>query len=452
MTRRRPNPDVIDQAVGTGLEIFNGIYAVPGAVFDESLATALQAKDALKKRLKINPEDEEEIRLDLIRAAGASRNRHELARLHKWAIAKNDRDLKYAVESRMRDLGITLAEIRENYPRKWNPQVTDRALRYRANAHAPEGPEVCCFCGARKSIDVGHLDGHEENNEPDNLAWLCRSCNVASGNTMRQAGMGRLTKQYNPKGATTVGEWVQAVGAITPHKGRKYAGRNYGLASEMPVAEAVAIIRATSPAKRAQFASQLGKHKSARRRQNPENGAAHFYQKFHGRDSKEELVIETEIHEHEWLGVLGILCACVVDTPSGVRATITFDQKDAPWLCSSEDGCQMYIEGGCQKLDLKALEMHGKEWYKERMVIGQFSLPEPGRKWNLSYITEKDFDQYETIEYQHDLGEANEGEPKSQRREGPILEYDTVNEMLFIVGGQYKIELPLLETSPGIEN
>ncbi len=449
MSARR-NPDVIDQAVGTGLEIWNGIYAIPGAAFSQSIKAGLQGKDALKKRLKINPEDE--IRYELLRAAETSRNVEELARLHKWAIAKGDGTLRNTVENRARDLGISLTRIRDAYPRKWNPRVTDRALRYRANANAPDGPEVCCFCGSKESIDVGHMDGHEENNDPSNLAWLCRSCNVASGNAMRSAGLGRLTRQYNPKGATTVGEWVQAVGAITPHKGRKYAGRNYGLASEMPVAEAVAIIRATSPAKRAQFARELGKHKSARRRSNPENSAAHFYKKFHGRDSEEELVIETEIHEHEWLGVLGILCAVVVDTPTGGRATIHFDPKDAPWLCSSEDGCQLYIEGGCQEINLKKLEMDGKDWYKERMVLGQFSLPEPGRKWNLSYVTEKEFDAFETIEYQHDLGEANEGEPKSMRREAPILEYDAVNNLLYIVGGQYKIDLPMLETSPGIEN
>ncbi len=282
---------------------------------------------------------------------------------------------------------------------------------------------------------------------------------------------------------------MQAVGAITPHKGKRYAGKNYGLTSEMPVAEAVAIIRATSQAKRKEFASQLSKHRGRRSRSNPENGAAHFFKKFHGRDSEEELVIETEIHEHEWLGVLGILAACVVDTPSGCRATIEFDAKDAPWLCSSEDGCQLYIEGGCQELNLKKLEMDGPEWYKERMVIGQFAPPEclkcgaeipkrgeefakkhcpncgrkfvdietadqtgqeADRSWNVGYQAEKDFDNFDEILYQHDLGSPAEG--STERKEAPVLEYDAVNKLLFIVGGQYKIKLPLLETSPGIEN
>jgi len=143
-----------------------------------------------------------------------------------------------------------------------SPAVTDRALRYRAQKNAPPGPKVCCYCGSTRNVEVDHVDGHEENFEPENLAWSCRSCNTAKANTMRAAGIGRLTRQYNPgsKGAHTVGEWMQAVGAITPHKGRKYAGYNYGLVSDMPVHEAVSIIRATPPARRAKFASQLRRH------------------------------------------------------------------------------------------------------------------------------------------------------------------------------------------------
>ena len=334
-----------------------------------------------------------------------------------------------------------------------NP-ITDRALRYRANAEPPEGPEQCAMCGSKASIDVGHIDGHEENNSPDNLMWVCRSCNVTSANTMRNAGLGRLTHQYNPAGATTVGEWAQAVGAIIPHN---YPYRNEGLraGSSMPVAEAVAIIRATSQGKRSQFASQLGKHKGSRR--NPENLAAHFFKKFHGRNSEEELALETSVHYHEWLATLGILSACVVDTPSGFRATITFDEKDAPWLCSNEDGTQLFIEGGNQELDLKALEFTGHELTKERIVVGQFSEPEPGpkskvRQWNLGYQCQKDFDDFEDILYQHDLSEPDEGEPKTHRRIPAYLEYEPLNKLLYITGGDYHIGLPAFQTSPGIEN
>lgn len=445
------NKDVIDDAAETGMQISGSIFAVPSAVLEQTIKTALSAKDAAKRTLRLNPsrEEEEDIRRELIETAKGTRDIGELARLHKWAKAQRDTTLQNAVEKRCKDLGIPLAKLSNQLPWAWNPSVTDRALRYRANQTPPEGPKLCAFCGDKTNVEVGHLDGHEENNDQDNLIWTCRSCNVIAANTLRNARMGRLTHQYNPSGgATNIGEWMQAVGAITPHKGRRYSGKNYGLTSEMKVSDAVAMIRATSQAKRSEFASQLRRHNPKR---NPESGAAHFYEKFHGKPSTEEVVIEEEEHYHENLGTIGTLCAMVVDTPTGKRATITFDD-DIPFLCASEDGTQLYIEGGNQEIDLKALGMDSKEWVKDRMVIGQFAEPEAGRRWNISYITAKRFDQFQEIEYQHDLGEANEGEPKSKRRESPILEYDTRNCHLFISGGQYRIKLPLVGVSPGIEN
>lgn len=132
---------------------------------------------------------------------------------------------------------------------RFNPRdvkVTDRALRYRANADPPEGPKQCAFCGANRGIEVGHVNGHEEDCSPENLIWTCRSCNVRCANTMRRAGIGRLTHQYNPKGgATSLGEWLQAVEAIK------------GGDSGMSVSSAVKVIRATSHAKRSEFAHEI---------------------------------------------------------------------------------------------------------------------------------------------------------------------------------------------------
>jgi hypothetical protein len=138
--------------------------------------------------------------------------------------------------------------------------VTDRALRYRANAEPPSGPRQCGFCGSRDNVEVGHVNGHEEDGEPENLIWTCRSCNVHASNTLRNAGLGRPTNQYNPSksgGASNVGEWIQAVGTIVPHKGEQYAGYNYGLVSDMKVGDAVAMIRATPQHKREEFAALL---------------------------------------------------------------------------------------------------------------------------------------------------------------------------------------------------
>lgn len=75
--------------------------------------------------------------------------------------------------------------------------VTDRAQRYRANSDI-EGPQVCMFCGSTKDLGVDHLDGFEEHNEPENLLWLCRSCNQLKSAVFKSAGLGRRTDQYNP--------------------------------------------------------------------------------------------------------------------------------------------------------------------------------------------------------------------------------------------------------------
>jgi hypothetical protein len=135
-----------------------------------------------------------------------------------------------------------------NRARKETPGVTDRALRYRANATPPPGPRRCCLCGSRRSVEVGHVNGHEEDNSPANLFWSCRSCNVRCGNALRREGLGRPTRQFNPasEGAPNLGAWVNAVQSMKGDAG-----------GDMPVSEAVAMVRATSPDQRSEFARQV---------------------------------------------------------------------------------------------------------------------------------------------------------------------------------------------------
>lgn len=124
---------------------------------------------------------------------------------------------------------------------------TGRKHRYRANACPPPGPRICAFCGSRRNIEVGHVNGREEDNSPANLIWTCRVDNVLCANAMRAAGEGRLTHQYNPTkrgGAANLAECLLAVGAITPRKGAKYAG---SIRSPMKVHDAVEMIRAHHP-------------------------------------------------------------------------------------------------------------------------------------------------------------------------------------------------------------
>ena len=96
-------------------------------------------------------------------------------------------------------------------------------------------------------MEVGHVNGHEEDTSAHNLIWTCRACNVICGISLKRARLGRPTRQYNPAatGAKSLGQWLTAV---TSMKGESDA---------MTVADAVAMIRATPPDMQRQFPSQI---------------------------------------------------------------------------------------------------------------------------------------------------------------------------------------------------
>jgi hypothetical protein len=169
------------------------------------------------------------------------------------------------------------------------------------------------------------------------------------------------------------------------------------------------------------------------RRSNPvtregEIGAAVLYEEFHGKPSAEVAIIKEEIEDAEHVTVLGLLIELVVKSATGKNLIIEFDpqspDKDAPpYLCSSPDGRQLYIRGGDQSLDLASIGLSGK-WERDQMVVGDL------RK--VTYRTEKNFDQFESLDYEHKLGEDSGVKP--------ILCYDALNAQLLIVGGQYDVK------------
>jgi hypothetical protein len=175
------------------------------------------------------------------------------------------------------------------------------------------------MCGSGRNIDIGHINGHEEDDAPRNKIWQCRSCNVRCANALRAAGLGRLTRQFNPSDAPEPDDWLIARARATAGGGRTHsveqligAYRMYGAvlqrtpadresrrkfyaiedklraglgaparqfnpaegaqslgqwltavmsmkgeSTEMPVNAAVALIRATPPARRSQFAQEI---------------------------------------------------------------------------------------------------------------------------------------------------------------------------------------------------
>jgi hypothetical protein len=124
--------------------------------------------------------------------------------------------------------------------------VTDRALRYRANRNAPPGPRRCHYCGTRRNVEIEHVDGFEENGAPENLTWSCRRCNTKKGAVFARAGRGRRTRQFNPGGgARNVAQWVNAVMALK------------GEGGTMSLSDAIAMVHATPHSKRSEFAREI---------------------------------------------------------------------------------------------------------------------------------------------------------------------------------------------------
>lgn len=146
---------------------------------------------------------------------------------------------------------------------------TDRALRYRANRNAPE-LTPCLWCGAKHSpggrpLEVAHINGLEEDNEPLNLGWTCRPCNVKTGLILAAAGMGRKTVQFNPGGAVEPPQWMHAV-MIT---------RGDIPASRRELEQAVQLIRNTPLKRRRVLAEGLTSRRSVMRsRSNPQREGA----------------------------------------------------------------------------------------------------------------------------------------------------------------------------------
>jgi hypothetical protein len=148
------------------------------------------------------------------------------------------------------------------------PAVTARAECYPAQKCIARPEKICVFCGARKNLLVGHVNGDEADGEAANVVFTCRSCNSTIGLFMARAGFGRRMTQDNPVslpvqlaissglkatllpranavgGARSLGQWMVAVMSM---KG----------SGPMKLADAVAMVRATSPAKRSEYAREI---------------------------------------------------------------------------------------------------------------------------------------------------------------------------------------------------
>ena len=131
-------------------------------------------------------------------------------------------------------------------------EITDRAKRYRAQHPEcrPPGPVKCALCGSTRFLLIDHKDGDEANGKPDNLRWLCKSCNTRLGLANARAGQGVRTRQYNPAnlGARTLAQYTEA--ALRHARGQHDAGGE--------------IIHQTPKETRHEFAAEIWRRRRAR--------------------------------------------------------------------------------------------------------------------------------------------------------------------------------------------
>lgn len=163
---------------------------------------------------------------------------------------------------------------------------------------------------------------------------------------------------------------------------------------------------------------------SSRMARNPQESSAALYETFHQKAPERIDEYEEHVHYHGWLAELGEMREIKVDLvymDPPKQATIEFEPGTK--LGCSEDGRQLYLVGGDQSLDLKALGF-SRDWIRDYMLIGVLS--------ELTYRTKKGFDKFEVIDYYHEVGEDT--------GDLPILAYDNMNQQLMIVGGKYRVE------------
>jgi hypothetical protein len=166
-------------------------------------------------------------------------------------------------------------------------------------------------------------------------------------------------------------------------------------------------------------------------RQNPDSdsasaSAAAMYSTFHGTPSTETLRY-TEVEEYEDdLATLGEMVSIKLETPGrkSKEMELGFDGCHVLLACNPA-GTQLYLVGGDQSVELADLGIKGNAASKVSVNLGTAV--------EITYRTQKAFDQFQAIEYFHQTSEET-------KDIYPVIVYDTANQSLKIVGGSYRVE------------
>jgi hypothetical protein len=173
--------------------------------------------------------------------------------------------------------------------------------------------------------------------------------------------------------------------------------------------------------------------RTGRGKRNPdaETAAAQMSETFHGRPPKEILEIEQTELSRNVFSDLGRLIELTVYNDNdeeftigpfrGVRLVCTPAEKDPE--TGHPIARTIYFQAGDQALDLASLGIEGAA-VKDTVRIGDAA--------QVVYHTSKDFHDFAPTDYSHDFGE--------ETGVLPTLTYDTLNQRLALVGGEYLVK------------
>lgn len=156
-----------------------------------------------------------------------------------------------------------------------------------------------------------------------------------------------------------------------------------------------------------------------RRNSGEDSAAARMFKTFHGRKATTVQDIATRMQDRRTLSGLGKMV--YLQTVDGLP--IKFTAADKVMLACDPEGQQLYFVGGNQDVT-GILKQAGIESRKDLIDVGECQI--------ICYATDKDFDNFEEIDYQHEFGEEGGALP--------MLVFDRLNKSLFLVGGDYQIK------------
>ena len=317
------------------------------------------------------------------------------------------------------------------------------------------------------ALDVEHMTVWEPGRQTypglDAAAWLSYNEYLRTGKSNPSNPPGNFSSMDELKAANkAIGRhfFEEGKGTVLPHLygGRFIVTKPSRYSEYYKVWEADAdgrIVLLSSHSKKddaIHVASTYGKnYGDGSRRNNPADESSAMYESFHGTPSTEVVEITDSEHYHSHLASLGICCGVTVQPLNGKGefaiglSGYEWDAKDKGFvlvdhgaektlLCSDEKGTSLFFEAGDQELDLGKLG-----------IKVEHDLQTVGDCISIWYETSKSFDKFQPTQYYHQFSEDTGGPL-------PQLLYDVQNSHLLLSGGVYKIEQPLVGTSPGIEN